>query len=260
MHDEPFLPYSWFCLVLCLAFAPAIIANEQEPIQLHYHERPPYAYTQDDGAVRGITAAPAEQALRLAGLAFTWVRTPSNRQIQLLERDAGKHCMVGWFKNPQRALIGQFSLPLYQDKPTIGLALFSNTKIDSGISMEQALQDSTLRLLVKDGYSYGDFIDGLLQELQPKRRVTTVENLNMLRMIALDRADYFFIAEEEANELIKAAEFSPIDFKYIHFSNSPNGSQRHLWCSRQLPPSAMTAINRAISELNIGTLENQQAE
>ena len=260
MRTQPSIAFMRLALALCLALASKVSAQELGPIQLHYHERPPYAFTQDDDTVTGMIAAPAEQAMRRAGLAFKWVRTPSNRQIQLLERDTGKNCMVGWFKNPQRQLIGQFSAPLYRDKPTIGLALFSNTKIDSGIALEQSLQDSSLRLLVKDGYSYGDFIDGLIQELKPKKIVTTVENLNMLRMIALDRADYFFIAEEEANELVKAAEFRPTDFKYIHFSNSPSGSQRYLWCSRQLSEATMAAINQAIVELNADSQLDEHTE
>ncbi len=236
-------------LVLILGLFTGVAAFGSERIALHYHERPPYAQTEEDGSVSGLTASPAALALERAGIAFHWVRTPSNRQIQLLERNSGLDCMLGWFKNPQREQLGQFSLPLYQDKPTIGLALFSNLKLDSGISLQQALQDSSLRLLVKDGYSYGEVIDRLIEQLQPQRTITTVENINMLRMIALDRADYFFIAEEEASELIRQSEFKPADFKYIHFSNSPEGGRRHLWCSRQVADSSLAQINRAIAEL-----------
>lgn len=218
-------------------------------ITLHYNERAPYLQTLDNGDIAGLTATPAEQALRRAGIAFKWEKTPSNRQIQILEKNASADCMVGWFKNSQRELIGNFSLPLYQDKPTIGLALFSNINIDSGSGLAQVLQNRELRLLVKDGYSYGEHIDALIDELKPRRIKTTVENINMLRMVALDRADYFFIAEEEASELIRQSEFEPGDFKYIHFSDSPDGGQRHLWCSKQVPQHSLDRINRAIAEL-----------
>ncbi len=133
--------------------------------------------------------------------------------------------------------------------PTIGLALFSNINIDSGSSLEQVLQNRELRLLVKDGYSYGEHIDALIHKIDPRRIKTTVENMNMLRMIALDRADYFFIAEEEASELIRQSEFKPGDFKYIHFSDSPDGGQRHLWCSKQVSQQSLNRINKAIAEL-----------
>ncbi|MEK8081182.1 substrate-binding periplasmic protein [Pseudomonas sp. XK-1] len=235
----------------CWLLAATLTATAQDSpfITLHYNERAPYLQTLENGEIAGLTATPAAQALRHAGIDFKWEKTPSNRQIQLLERNAGVDCMVGWFKNPQRELIGNFSLPLYQDKPTIGLALFSNINIDSGSPLAQVLQNRELRLLVKDGYSYGEHIDALIHQLDPRRMKTTVENINMLRMIALDRADYFFIAEEEASELIRQSEFEPGDFKYIHFSDSPDGGQRHLWCSKQVPQHSLDRINRAITEL-----------
>lgn len=237
--------YWLWAMVFCAATA----AQGNELITLHYNERAPYLQTLDNGDIAGLTATPAEQALRRAGIAFKWEKTPSNRQIQLLERNANADCMVGWFKNPQRELIGNYSLPLYQDKPTIGLSLFSNIHIDSGSSLEEVLQNQQLRLLVKDGYSYGDHIDALIRKLKPRRIKTTVENMNMLRMIALDRADYFFIAEEEASELIRQSEFEPGDFKYIHFSNSPAGNQRYLWCSKRVTEHSLNRINQALTEL-----------
>ena len=245
-HNRLSRTVHWLLAMLLCATG---IAQGNQFITLHYNERAPYLQTLDNGDIAGLTATPAEQALRRAGIAFKWEKTPSNRQIQLLEKNAGADCMVGWFKNPQRQLIGNFSLPLYQDKPTIGLALFSNINIDSGSPLVQVLQNRELRLLVKDGYSYGEHIDGLIQQLEPRRIRTTVENINMLRMIALDRADYLFIAEEEASGLIRQSEFDPGDFKYIHFSDSPDGGQRHLWCSKQVTEHSLNRINRAISEL-----------
>ena len=237
------------CWLSALSFSVAPLVQGGETITLHYNERAPYLQTLDNGEVVGLTATPAAQALLRAGIAFRWEKTPSNRQVQILEKNAGPDCMVGWFKNPQRELIGNFSLPLYQDKATIGLALFSNINIDSGSDLKQVLQNRELRLLVKDGYSYGDPIDGLIRKLKPQRVKTTVENINMLRMVALDRADYFFIAEEEASELIRQSEFDAGDFKYIHFNDSPAGNQRHLWCSKQVSAHSLKRINQAIAEL-----------
>lgn len=237
------------CWLSALGFSVVPLVQGGETITLHYNERAPYLQTLDNGEVVGLTATPAAQALLRAGIAFKWEKTPSNRQVQILEKNASQDCMVGWFKNPQRELIGNFSRPLYQDKATIGLALFSNTNLDSGSELKQVLQDQQLRLLVKDGYSYGDQIDGLIRKFKPQLVKTTVENINMLRMLALDRADYFFIAEEEANELITQSEFKAGDFKYIRFSDAPPGNQRHLWCSKRVSAHSLKRINSAIAEL-----------
>ncbi|TWC36328.1 polar amino acid transport system substrate-binding protein [Pseudomonas sp. SJZ079] len=233
-----------------LILSAALAAQAEEPITLHYNERAPYLQTLDNGDIVGLTATPVTQALRRAGIAFKWEKTPSNRQIQILEKNTGVDCMVGWFKNPQRELIGNFSLPLYRDRPTIGLARFGNSRLDSGRSLEQVLQDQQLRLLIKDGYSYGELIDGLIQRFNPRRIITTAENSTMLRMLALDRVDYFFIAEEEASELINRSKFEPGDFKLIRFSNSPAGNLRHLWCSKQVSRHRLEKINRALLELS----------
>jgi hypothetical protein len=233
-------------LILSAAFP----AQAEEPITLHYNERAPYLQTLDNGDIVGLTATPAAQALRRAGIAFKREKKPTNPQIQIIEKNNSADCMVGWLKNPQRELVGNFSLPLYRDKPTIGLTLLSNSKLGSGRRLEEVLQDQRLRLLIKDGYSYGELIDGLIQRFNPRRIITTAENSSMLRMLALHRVDYFFIAEEEASELIKRSRFKRDDFKYIRFSDSPAGNLRHLWCSKQVSRQHLDKINRALLELS----------
>jgi len=48
------------------------------------------------------------------------------------------------------------------------------------------------------------------------------------------RNHYFFIAPEEVDDLIKAAELPIKDFKWIEFSNVPKGNKRYLLCSKQI--------------------------
>lgn len=55
-------------------------AGAQTPT-IHYQERAPYSSTRADGTVAGLTATPAAQAMQRAGLSATWVRTPSQRQL-----------------------------------------------------------------------------------------------------------------------------------------------------------------------------------
>ena len=57
----------------------------------------------------GLTATPAAQALQRAGLSATWVRTPSQRQLALIQEGEGLHCGLGWFRNAERMALGQFS-------------------------------------------------------------------------------------------------------------------------------------------------------
>ncbi|WLQ13298.1 transporter substrate-binding domain-containing protein [Hahella aquimaris] len=213
-------------------------------IAIHYHERPPYMSTADTGIVFGLTATPAAKAFQSAGIPHYWVQTPSNWQIEILKKNSGRDCSIGWFKNPERETFAKYSNPLYQDKPTIGLALTSNGKLSSGQSIETAFRRKDLRLLVKSGYSYGEYIDKLIKKVKPNILAVTVENVNMLLMLNVDRADYFFIAEDEAEGLIQASGFSQRDYKYIHFTDSPPGNHRYIICSKQVDDTVLEKLNQ----------------
>jgi hypothetical protein len=91
-------------------------------LTLHYQERAPYSTALSDGTVAGLTATPAAQALQQAGLRFAWVRTPSQRQLALIQEGDGLHCGLGWLRNAERSAKGKFSQALYRDRPFGALA------------------------------------------------------------------------------------------------------------------------------------------
>jgi len=217
-------------------------------VRVHYNERPPYLTTVAHGIAVGLTATPAMKAFQASGIQHQWVKTPSNRQIAILEKNAGKDCLVGWFKNPQREKFALYSHAIYQDKPSIALALFSNTRIESGRTMEAVFKDPDLLLLVKDGYSYGSYIDGMIEKYNPKRHSVLVENTNMLQMINVTRADYFFTAEEEADGLIRNAGLFQGDYKYIRFPNTPAGNKRYILCSKKVGSDVIDKLNSWIDK------------
>ena len=112
-----------------------------------------------------------------------------------------------------------------------------------GGTLESLLKNEDLRLLVKSGYSYGKVIDDLIVRFNPKRIDVTVENVNMMRMLNFNRADYFFTSEEEAEGMIKSAGFPSNDYKFIHFSNMPPGNKRYLLCSMQVDQKTIEKLN-----------------
>ena len=70
--------------VLCLASlaASAGAADAVEPLPLYYFDRPPYVQkVARNGEEGGLTATPAAQAFRAAGLAFRWTLLPTVRQL-----------------------------------------------------------------------------------------------------------------------------------------------------------------------------------
>ena len=155
-------------------------------------------------------------------------------------------CGIGWFKNPEREQFAKFTKPIYRDLPTLALA---NSKFKSkrGMRLEEVLAIKGVRVLAKDNYSYGPFIDGLLAQFKPVVIHTTNENSAMVEMVRLNRADFMFVAEEEAKYLAAEAGASIREFQLIRFADMPMGEKRHLMCSKNVPDELIRQLNGAIA-------------
>jgi len=227
--------------------SPTLPPAEGEVIYLHYNERPPYLVTSDND-VEGLTGSPTTLIFEKSQIPFEWKQTPSKRQIYILQQNNGRNCLPGWFKSAERETYAKFTLPIYQDKPQIALARADNDRIPSSGVVEDFFSNPQLTLLVKDGYSYGNYIDRKIEELEPVRIETTVENSGMLKMIYANHADYFFIAPEEAEGLIKASEYDVQDFKTINFTDIVSGEKRYILCNFQIEDSTIERLNAAIRQ------------
>ncbi len=257
---------SLFIPCLCLVVAVAIVfgknfilpamtslvhQNTPDPppahdaITMHYHERPPY-YTTGSLGVSGLCIDPAKLAFEKAGIPFQWQKTPAKRQLDIIKANRSRDCLLGWFKNSEREKFAKYSVSIYQDKPLMALARADNKKMASGRTLEGILSNPGLILLKKNGYSYGRFVDGKVIELHSKQVVTNAENVGMLKMIHSKRADYFFISEEEAEMLISSSGLPKTDFKYIRFSDMPEGNKRYLLFSKKVEDQVIEKINAAI--------------
>lgn len=230
-----------------------------EVITVHYHERVPYYVTGPYG-VYGLCADPLKKAFKEANIPFRWQKTPAKRQLDILKENRGRECILGWFKSPQREKFARYTLYIYKDKPATALARADNDEITSGKSLEENLSNPHLVLLRKSGYSYGRFVDEKIAGLNPKQEVTTAENIGMLKMIHSKRADYFFIAEEEAEELIVSSGLPVTDFKQVKFSNMPEGNNRYILFSRKVEDEVIKKINKAIRKYVHGNSEKHSRE
>lgn len=234
-------------LLLCLLALPEWSLSAGH-ILLLYNERLPYMETRADGEVAGLTAGPAQAAFLRAGIPYQWKKTNADVQWQTIKENQVQACLVGWFKNVEREKLGKYTHALFEDGPTVALALIRNTKMDSVKSLRDLLQSRDLTLLVKQGYSYGKLVDSLMVQYGTRTVVALGENTNMMGMIAHDRADYFFAAEDEAVSLLRTAE-DGADFRIVRFSDSPAGEARYLWCTRNVPDAVIDQLNDAIDQL-----------
>lgn len=212
-----------------------------QTLTLHYQERPPYSRTLPDGRVAGLVADPASDALTRAGIAFTWSLTPSQRQLALIQGSGpDPHCGIGWFRSDDRAALGRFSAPLYRDRPLAALVR-ADIAPAAGASAQTLVADRRLRLLVKEGYSYGPRLDRQIADSGQAPQRTSVDPPQMARMLISGRADWMIVAPEEAQALA-----SP-ELRLVPLEDEPDGPTRHLYCNRATPVAWMQRIDRALS-------------
>lgn len=247
-HNRRMLVRSIFrCLHAWPALAGMVCATAgaQAVVKIQYNERAPYQVTAPDGTVSGLTASPVARALKDAGIAHEWEKIPINRQMASIRTGTDPVCGVGWFMNPERLQFARFTRPIYTDHRGVLLA-HAAVSFARDASIEDVLAHRGLRVLVKESYSYGVFLDGLLSKLSPTLVSTTGENGQMAGMLALGRADVMFISEEEAPlalaEVVKGRE----DVRIVRPSGMPAGERRYLMCSMAVSEDTIRRINQAL--------------
>jgi polar amino acid transport system substrate-binding protein len=236
----------WLAWVLA-ALAPAQAAQAADTMELYWFDRPPYMVGMPGSdEVVGLTATPAAQAFKAAGIGYHWVSLPTMRQLVTLKDSSRPGCAVGWFRNAEREQQFKFSDPLYRDRPTVALA---RADYLPAATLAATLHLPGVSVLVKDGFSYGPVIDQLLAQARPERVVTSAETMAMANMIAAHRADIMFAAEEEASYLLTQAAHEarlPYPLKIVRFADLPPGERRYLLCSKATPDEVIERLNKAI--------------
>lgn len=236
----------WVGLALALSVA-CVRAQPAMPLQMHYQERPPYSATGASGEPVGLLIEPLKRALQRAAIPHAWVRTPSQRQLVLVQQGQGPDCGIGWFRNPERETRGRFSAPLYQDRPFMALVK-ADVAAPPHPELAQRLRDSPLPLLAKEGYSYGSRIDELIRQ-HPQHVVrTTAESTQMALMIDAGRAGWMIMAPEEADALFASIGDAARALRLVPLPGAPPGQTRHLYCNRSVPADVIERLDRALFE------------
>ena len=236
----------WWRVVVGCGLIAVGTSRAAEPLALYFFDRPPYvAQRPGSDDVSGLTATPAAQAFKAAGIPFRWVEMPTVRQLVTLKDSPQPACAVGWFKNPDRELHFKFSKPIYRDRPTVGLAHADYRATNA--TLADTLRQPGLQVLVKDGFSYGPLIDNLLAQSKVERVVTSTESVAMVHMVAAQRAHFMFAAEEEAAYLVEQAGVPAQQLRVQHFADLPPGERRYILCSKAVPDETIERLNKAIT-------------
>lgn len=234
-------------IVLSMLLIYAMPVKATPPIRLYYFERIPYAVKDSQGEVSGLYATPAANAFKNARIPFQWKNMPFKRQLVTIKHNKERACGIGWFKTPEREVFARFTEAIYQDKPAISISRKGNSVLERHKEVKTLLKDRQVKLLVKDSFSYGPYIDGLIKNYNPEVVVVASStNIQMLQMILSGRADYFFVAEEEAEHIIRTAGYGVSQFQLQHYSDMPAGNRRYITCSQQVSTEIIDLLNRAL--------------
>lgn len=220
--------------------------NAIEPITIYYLERVPYFYSSEDGDARGLIVERVRLVFEKAGVPFQFKLLPTKRHMAYLKNREANFCTIGWYKTDERLGFAKYSAYIHQNKSRIALTRADNTRLRSGERLEDVLLDRELTLLVRDGYSYGPYIDKKVSELKPVIRVLPLDNSHMLKMIYAQRGDYLFTSQEEADVMIADEGFEKSDFKYVWFKNMPSGLKRYILYSRGVKDELIQKVDLAI--------------
>ncbi len=231
--------------VIGLLFTPLMVSAATPVLTLHYYERPPYLVSEPDGTARGLTADPVRTAIAKAGINVQWQLTPARRQLSLISHNSGNDCGIGWFRNPEREAFAQFSLPIYRDRPPV---LILNRRIDHQhiSSVATLLANPELRVLIKDGLTYGSYLAERATQARAHIETVSIEQPQLIRMVAAGRADVMFATAEEAQLLVTSYESGDAAVKVVRFPDIPNGEYRYLMCSHNVDADTLKRFNEAV--------------
>jgi uncharacterized protein (TIGR02285 family) len=245
------------CLIAGLMVCAVAVAQSREPITIRYSERKPFQYTDQTGQPAGLLIGPTARVFAKAGIPVSWKSEPFNRSMMRIQANQGKDCSVGWYKTAERETYARFTQPIYHDSPQVGFAR-ADFPVAEGETARALLADGRTRLLLKQSFVYGEYLDGLISKIpEDKVQRVSVEIPNLLQMLRADRADLTFISKEEAAFYATEADFPIKDFQTISLPDIPKGDFRYLICSQRVSPSVIQRLDKAIrSELKVDATDS----
>ena len=220
-----------------------------ELLTVSYLERPPYYYT-ENGKAAGFLVELTRKIFQDAGVDVAFRSLPPKRIMGEIKRKDNHHCTIGWFKNPVRETFAKFSLPIYQNRPLVLLVKKENKRqLIRHPALKNVFSEKTLVMGRVSTFSYGSFIDGMIEDNSPEIFEVKAKQSQLIKLISAGRITYMLIAPEEIQSLIRSADLDPDGFVSVSFPDIPAGNQRYLMFSKGVEDRVLEKVNMAITEI-----------
>jgi uncharacterized protein (TIGR02285 family) len=154
-------------------------------------------------------------------------------------------CAVGLYRNKERQKFAKFSDVILRslDRPSVILA-HKDFQPDAGLDLLKIMSMPGIKMLRKDGATYGSAIDDLIERSKITVVSTTAEAINMAKMIAAKRADFILTPEGDALNMIKSiGEEGKLHI--VRPLGVPPGPERYLMCSQRVSDELLQRFNKA---------------
>ncbi|MDR3044049.1 MAG: transporter substrate-binding domain-containing protein [Desulfovibrio sp.] len=244
-----------WCLLALPAPARAEAGQAAEPPKrelaiLAFH-RPPY-YTFDQGVAGGFLIDAVRRVLDAAHIPYHITEMPPKRIMALFEQDATAHaCSPGWYRTREREQFVRFSAPIYRNQPPAAVLRTDVAHRVGGARGLTGLLATGLRMVLRDGFSYGPALDEALARSRAPVYRSTSDNAALLEMLASGRYDITLMEQEEATELLRRSPRLLQALQLVPLTGQdalPGQPQtRHLMCGGGVDEATMRHIDDTIA-------------
>lgn len=233
-------------LTLLTSVLPCWAQKKTQTVNLMYLERPPYASSLEGKKPQGLLIEPVEKAFQEAGINYRLLEVPVVRQLAILKSNQDLDCGVGWFKRDDRAAYAKYSMPFFQDLPTVGIVAIDST-LPSSAKLKDILSTTHLTWTVVDGYSYDPYVEAQLKEHKTALQTISGGLVNLVNMIDKNRASITVLARQEAQYYLDRDQFKG-RLRIVEFSDVPAGEARYLLCSHKVDDALLEKINKSFQK------------
>ncbi len=180
------------------AFGVFASAQTVDPITLHFYDRRPFQYMAEDSSPAGSIVDMERLVFKNAGIPVRWVMTPVNRIMRVLQDNRGLDCSAAWARTPEREQFAKFTIPVVDATHLVGLVR-SDLKATEGSKAKDVFALPTAQLLLKQGLTYGDYLDGLIADVPSNRKVFVSDDMSsMVRMLTMGTGNIVLTSLDEA--------------------------------------------------------------
>ena len=166
----------------------------------------------------------------------------------MINGDPRPACAVGLYRTPDRAKLGKFTLPIFFSLPHDFVVRSDNPKIQHTDSMTSLLANPAVRMVLRNGYSYGASVDAMLNNANAVILRPYEDSHGRIKLVLAGMVDVAMFTPEEVDYLIKQFGDEGKVLAVKHFNDSPAGEPTYVYCNMSVDDEVINALNHVLKK------------